>query len=225
VARNKATAVDEAGRRTPAGGRGGDPPDLAPGSVRAEEILSIVTRLFFEHGYRGVGIRMIADTVGARPSSLYHHFPNKEAMLYRIALRATIDFIDVHAAMVHGDGDIPTRLRELVKAHVVYFGENKLAQQVAERELRELDEDHYDEVRRRQREYLDALSALIEKGCETGDLHVEHPRIATRALLDMLNNFNKWFEPRKGLDLAALGDLYSAMIVEGLLGAAPAGAE
>jgi hypothetical protein len=72
---------------------------------------------------------------------------------------------------------------------------------VAERELRELDKDHYDEVRRRQRGYLDALSALIEKGCENGDLHADHPCIATRALLDMLNNFNKWFEPRPGLGL------------------------
>jgi len=223
VPRKKAATTVAGGQRSRADGRSADDEaGLAPGSVRAEEILATVTRLFFEHGYRGVGIRMIADTVGARPSSLYHHFPNKEAMLYRIALRATTDFIDAHASMVEAEGDVPTKLRELVKAHVVYFGENKLAQQVAERELRELDPAHYDEVRRRQRDYLEALSDLIQKGCDDGDLHVDHPRIATRALLDMLNNFNKWFEPRKDLDLRVLGDLYSKMIVEGLLRAAPA---
>src|SRR6185295_8892581 len=65
-----------------------------PYSDRVEEILATATRLFSEFGYRGVGIRMIADAVGVQTSTLYHHFSSKEQILYRIAARATTRFID-----------------------------------------------------------------------------------------------------------------------------------
>ena len=212
----------QAVRRT---ARGGD--EVSPASPtysdRVEEILATATRLFHQHGYRGVGIRMIADTVGIQPSSRYHHFSSKEEILYRIALRATTEFIDTHIALLHPDADAAATIRTIVRHHVSYFDRNRLAQQVAERELRELAPDHYDEVRGRQREYLDELTEVVARGSERGELEVENPVIATRAFLDMLNYFNRWFDPRGLVGTEELGDLYADMIVEGLLGARDAG--
>ncbi|HMG44234.1 MAG TPA: TetR/AcrR family transcriptional regulator [Acidimicrobiales bacterium] len=190
-------------------------------SERVEEILTTATTLFSELGYRGVGIRRIADAVGVQPSSLYHHVPGKEELLYRIALRATTEFIDAHPPALETDTDVPQTLRSLVRAHVVYFGRNKLAQQVAERELRELSPEHFEEVRRRQRQWLDSLTTLVERGQREGTLRVANPRIATRAMLDMLNHFNRWYESRPGLRLDDLADLYADLVVDGLLQAMP----
>lgn len=36
--------------------------------------------LFSEHGYRGLGMRGIAEALGVSKSALYHYFPSKEAL-------------------------------------------------------------------------------------------------------------------------------------------------
>jgi AcrR family transcriptional regulator len=45
------------------------------------EILDRSLELFAEHGFTGSSMRDIAKAVGVRESALYHHFPNKDAIL------------------------------------------------------------------------------------------------------------------------------------------------
>jgi AcrR family transcriptional regulator len=165
---------------------------------------------------------MIADAVGVQTSTLYHHFSSKEQILYRIAARATTRFIDTYSHLLDAPGDAPDVLKSLVRVHVVYFYENSLAQQVAARELRELEPAHFEEVRRAQRDYLDRVMRLVERGSRERQLVIANSAIATRAMFDMLNNFNRWFAPRPDLGLSALADLYASMIVDDMLGAVPA---
>lgn len=48
---------------------------------RRELILVAATRLFVGRGYSAVSMAMIAEEVGVRPSALYRHFANKQAVL------------------------------------------------------------------------------------------------------------------------------------------------
>ncbi len=48
---------------------------------RRDQILSAATELFVDRTYSAVSMSMIADEVGVRPSALYRHFANKEAVL------------------------------------------------------------------------------------------------------------------------------------------------
>ena len=48
------------------------------------KILDVSTDLFSEFGYDGVSIRQIAKNVGIRESSIYNHYPNKQAILNEI---------------------------------------------------------------------------------------------------------------------------------------------
>lgn len=45
------------------------------------EILDRALELFASHGFTGSSMRDIAKAVGVRESALYHHFPNKNAIL------------------------------------------------------------------------------------------------------------------------------------------------
>ena len=45
-----------------------------------EEILTTTIPLFAEAGYTGVSMRQIAQAVGIKAASLYHHFPDKQAL-------------------------------------------------------------------------------------------------------------------------------------------------
>ena len=46
-----------------------------------EKIFNVSVDLFSEHGYDGVSIRQIAREVGIKESSIYNHYPSKEAIL------------------------------------------------------------------------------------------------------------------------------------------------
>jgi AcrR family transcriptional regulator len=191
----------------------------ALGQDRREEILQIATRLFYEHGFQSVGIRMIADEVGIQPSSLYYHFSSKEEILFQIALRATNDFVESLTETLQRSGDRVGSLKSIVRHYVKYFADHQLAQRVVERESRELSGIHRKEIRAAQRSYVDKLTDFVTEGTVEGRLNVRNPAIATRALLDMLNHFSRWFEPRPEMGINEFADLYAELIIDGLLGA------
>ena len=47
---------------------------------RREEIVRTATKLFSERGYEGASMEMLAQAVGLRKASLFHHFPSKDAL-------------------------------------------------------------------------------------------------------------------------------------------------
>jgi AcrR family transcriptional regulator len=51
------------------------------GIATRAKILSVAERLFTERGFDGTSIRDISEELGMTKSSLYHHFPNKDAIL------------------------------------------------------------------------------------------------------------------------------------------------
>ncbi len=52
-------------------------------SLARERLLDVAERLFQERGLARVTMREIADAVGVRQASLYHHAPRGKAQLYR----------------------------------------------------------------------------------------------------------------------------------------------
>lgn len=64
-----------------------------PGSETRAEILRVSLELFTERGFEGTSIRDIAEALGVTKSSLYYHFPSKEAII-RALLEGRRDEID-----------------------------------------------------------------------------------------------------------------------------------
>src|SRR5215467_907739 len=48
--------------------------------LRRDEILDEATRLFAERGYEGASMADLAERVGLRKASLFHHFPSKDVL-------------------------------------------------------------------------------------------------------------------------------------------------
>lgn len=54
-----------------------------------DRVLSVAEQLFSDRGYKAVTLRDIADELGIRQASLYHHFPNgKEELFVEVTERA-----------------------------------------------------------------------------------------------------------------------------------------
>ena len=72
--------------------------------LRKEEIVAEATRLFAERGYEGASMGDLAERVGLRKASLFHHFASKD-VLYATVLRellANVKVAIVSAAMAEG---------------------------------------------------------------------------------------------------------------------------
>ncbi|WP_454906846.1 TetR/AcrR family transcriptional regulator [Variovorax gossypii] len=72
-------------------------PALATGSTR-EQILAVARGFIETRSYLGFSFQDVADAVGVRKASLYHHFPSKEALGIAVIRAATQGFKDWDAA-------------------------------------------------------------------------------------------------------------------------------
>ena len=67
------------------------PAGLSPGSTR-EQIVRVARELIQTRSYLGFSFQDVADQVGVRKASLYHHFPTKEALGVEVLREATQGF-------------------------------------------------------------------------------------------------------------------------------------
>lgn len=85
-----------------------------PGATAREEILDAAAELFTTRGFTSTSTRMIADAVGVRQASLYHHFATKDDMLAAL-LVGTVDApLACAVALRDVTVDAPTALYALV---------------------------------------------------------------------------------------------------------------
>jgi TetR/AcrR family transcriptional repressor of nem operon len=57
------------------------------GATSSDRILAAATRIAQAHGYGGLNVRALAEEVGIKAASLYHHFPSKADLAAAVAKR------------------------------------------------------------------------------------------------------------------------------------------
>jgi len=83
--------------------------NASPTSV--DRILTAATRIAQAHGYGGLNLRALADQVGIKAGSLYHHFPSKADLAAAVARRYAEDSAVVLAALEADTGRPELALR------------------------------------------------------------------------------------------------------------------
>lgn len=184
-----------------------------------DRILAVATDLFAREGYHAVGMRAIGNAAGIRAATLYNYFPSKTQILYAISIRVTRDFVDSHIGLLDGKGSRSLRLVRLLREHIRYFWEQREGVGVLLRELRALEADDREEVQGIRRRYQNRIREFIAAGVLEGEFDVRDVKVATLAILDMINGIvvRDWFKPGRPLSIDELADLYADLAVRGLL--------
>lgn len=89
-----------------------------PGSTAREEILDAAAELFTTIGYAGTSTRRIADAVGMRQASLYHHFATKDDILDALLAGTVDEALGLAADLMGRSGPAAERLCALVVGDV-----------------------------------------------------------------------------------------------------------
>jgi AcrR family transcriptional regulator len=150
-----------------------------------EAILDAAERLFAARGVDGVAVRDLARELGLTPSSLYNHFPGKQALYEAVLERGLGPFAELIAH--HGAGAVTREgVRRTVALIVAHLGEHPHLARLIQRALIEETESVQDLIEQH-------LQPLYEKGlafvrsiaddAEWGEREVPHLAIGLFAIV------------------------------------------
>ena len=162
-----------------------------------EGILEASVAEFFEKGYGGTTVRMIAARAGVTVAALYHHFASKHEVLLTVMRQVMGDLLEGSAkALAEADEDAKARFSAFVANHVAYHIGHLRFGFVANSELRSLEAGSRGEIVALRDEYEQRLVAVIAEGGATGEFRVRDPKLAARAVIAMCTAVSNWFDPR-----------------------------
>jgi len=159
-----------------------------------ERIRREAAALFRTKGFNGTSMAELAGEVGITKSSLYHHFPSKQALLSEI-IELTVNRVTPLVQEV-ADSDLPIRERlgRAVVLHTVEAIRDQDAIACFIEEGRYLAPDFMaSHVAKRDR-YEDIFRRMFEEGVASGDFMEQDVGLAVKAILGMCNSVVRWYK-------------------------------
>jgi AcrR family transcriptional regulator len=184
--------------------------------LRRAEIVSAATQIFAAKGFSNVGMRDIADAVGIRGASLYHHFPSKEEILFAICLTVTREPVEENLPLLDASGTPSERLANLVRSHIRHLRRRRLEHLVGLHERAALTPEHLAETDEYRMCYHRRVRDLLSAGIRTGEFRELNAKITTLGILDMLNGVSAWVRGDSDSDVDEIVDTYLRLIFDGL---------
>ena len=179
--------------------------------ITGPRIQSAALRLFAQHGYAAVSMRQIAAEVGVQAGALYNYTPDKQSLLFSLMQRHMSELMEAW----QGDPAVEDALGELerfVRFHIRFHMERPDAVFIAYMELRNLSDQNFAVIETMRRNYEDALEAVLKQGVEEGVFRIPDTKIATLAVIAMLNGVMTWYRTGGRLSLQEVETIYWDMV-------------
>ena len=188
---------------------------MAPPSqpLTAERILETTEEVLRRYGPAKATVVDVARALGVSHGSVYRHFRTKAALREAVTKRWLDRTMEVLAAVVDGDGDPETRLRDWFTA--LFAAKRRKAG--ADPELfatyTVLTVENGGVVAEHIAELTDQVTQLVRAGADAGLFEAGDPAVTARALFQGTGRFHdpvyaaEWEEPGVERDFEALVDL------------------
>lgn len=159
---------------------------------RAEEILVAASRLFARHSYANVTMEQVAAAVQAVPGALYHHFRDKDDLIFHCYLRGLATYRrEIEAAVEPGiDGleivrrFVRSRLRPDAERMILFTDIDALAA------------PYRNEVHEQRWRNVGLLADVLARGVADGSIACDEPHLTAVALISILDWVPFWFSER-----------------------------
>lgn len=179
--------------------------------ITGPRIREAAIRLFARHGYAAVSMRQIAKDVGVQAGALYNYTPDKQSLLYRLMRDHMRELLAAYDALGQG-GDAQDALRRFVGFHIRFHLERPDEVFIAYMELRNLTPDNFAEIEDLRRKYENALEGILHQGQQSGLFSIADTKIATLAVIAMLNGVMTWYRSGGRLSLDEVEQAYWDMV-------------
>jgi AcrR family transcriptional regulator len=160
-----------------------------------ERIRREAAALFRRKGFNGTSMAELAAKVGVTKSSLYHHFPSKQALLSEI-IELTVNRVTPLVQAV-ASADLPAgeRLGRAVAIHTVEAIHDRDAVACFIEEGRYLRPDLMEAHLAKRDSYEQIFRRMFEEGVASGEFVDQDVGLSVRAILGMSNSVVRWYRP------------------------------
>jgi AcrR family transcriptional regulator len=179
--------------------------------ITGPRIRAAALKLFARHGFAAVSMRQIAAEVGLQAGALYLYTPDKETLLFDLLRTHMEDLIAAHDGEAMPDG-APERLDHFVRFHMGRNLDHAEGVFLSYMELRNLGPENFARIETLRRAYEDRLAAILREGQSAGLFRLADVRLATMAIIAMVNGVNTWFREGGRLSRAEVGAIYVDMV-------------
>ena len=144
--------------------------------LRRDEILDEATRLFAERGYEGTSMADLAERVGLRKASLFHHFASKEVLYAAVLERLVAAVGSAILKAAQTPGSFMERLDGLSDAITNVLGEQPFAARLLIREVMDWGPVVRDHLAQTMMTVLAAAEQFVRAGQDEGAIGEMDPR-------------------------------------------------
>ncbi|MAY87559.1 MAG: TetR family transcriptional regulator [Pseudooceanicola sp.] len=183
--------------------------------ITGPRIRRVAERLFAQAGFAAVSMRQIAAEVGVQAGALYNYTPDKQSLLFSLMERHLHEVLEGWETL-KSTGTPLEQLAAFVRFHIGFHLERPDAVFIAYMELRNLTPENFARVEALRRRYETIPEQILQDGIDAGEFAVPDPRVATLAVIAMLNGVNTWYRPGGRLTLEQVEDLYLDMVRKAL---------
>ncbi len=174
-------------------------------SPRRKELTRLAAQLFVQEGFDRTTVRMLAQEMGIKSGSLFHHFRDKQEILAAVIEEGTQNALSLARQALDGADDTPAaRLHAMARAHLQTLLTDRNAHVVALYEWRRLDPEARDHLIHLRDAYEELWEQVIDEALDDGLIHGDR-FLVSRFVMGALNWTVRWYDPdgpRKPEDLA-----------------------
>ena len=156
-----------------------------PAEDTYQKILASARRLFITQGYTATSMRQLAQESGIGKATIYHHFPDKEALAMAL-LQLDLQVMDKALQLIRDEQDPHKRIRVAATASIEFLHKSMPLIQIIRREIPQ----GRDKMQLRYNTFLTELMKLlaegIQRGMDSGEFRQTDARESARILMTML---------------------------------------
>lgn len=170
-------------------------------------IVETAARLFARDGFAQVSVSALAAACRTSKSLIYHYYPSKEDILHAVTASHVDQLARDVADAAETPGDARARLASLVHRFMRHYVGAADRQKVLLNELDRLPADKREEIVRRQRGIVAAVTRLLAE--IDPELAGDPPRARAAAMLlfGMINWTHTWYDPSGPLKPDDIADM------------------
>lgn len=185
---------------------------------RSAEIIDAAARVFAERGFHGASTQDIADVLGVRQASLYYYFPSKEVALEMVCARGVEGFVENAIRVTERKASAAEKLAGLIQSHLAPLRDRPDYVKVFLNERRHLPAESRRRIGRLSRAVERIFEDVIRAGVQRREFRADlDPRLATLAILGMVNAVATWIGKSKGATIERISAQFAALVLAGVL--------
>jgi len=182
-----------------------------PGTDTPQRLLEAAADAFAARGFHATSTRDIASRAGLSPAGVYVHFASKEELLFQISRTGHVAARDMLVAAADDAGSPTEALRSMMATFACWHAEHHRVARIVQYEFGNLTPEHRDAVLMLRKEIDAVVRRVVTEGVAAGEFAVDDVPDTTLALLSMVVDVARWYDPEIRRSPEAIGAAYGEL--------------